>query len=191
MIKCINVDHPKVIEHAVNILAQGGVIVYPTDTLYGFGVDATNDEAINKINHIKGRTGTMSVIAPDKNMAVNWMDITSERVETVKPYLGGRQTLIVPVKPNTVSTKILGDNNTLGIRIPDNSFCNELSLQFGKPIVTTSVNRTGEQPMNDPVQIESEFRSEVDLIIDAETLPESSGSTIYKIKDNNIIVLRK
>lgn len=191
MAKQIDVDHPQVIAYAVNILTEGGVIIYPTDTLYGFGADATNDTAIEKINIIKERSGSMSVIAANKNMAIDWMDITSKQIEIIEPYLGGAQTLIVPVKPNTVSSRILGDNNTLGIRIPDSILCNELSFQFGKPIITTSVNRTGKQPMNDPVQIESEFSSEVDLIIDAGTIPDSSGSTIYIFKDHKITILRK
>lgn len=191
MAKHIDVDHPQVIAYAVDILTKGGVIIYPTDTLYGFGADATNDTVIEKINKIKGRSVSMSVMAANKKMALGWMDITSKQIEIIEPFLGGAQTLIVPVKPNIVSSRILGENNTLGIRIPDNSFCNELSFQFGKPIITTSVNRTGKQPMNDPVQIESEFRSEVDLIIDAGTIPDSSGSTIYILKDHKITILRK
>ena len=192
MIKHINVDHPQAVKYAVNILEEGGVIVYPTDTLYGFGADTTNDEAINKINSIKGRrSGPMSVIASDKDMALGWMNITNTQIELIEQYLGGAQTIIVPVKPNIVSTKILGDKSTLGIRIPNNKFCNDLSFHFGKPIVTTSVNHAGEQPMNDPVQIESEFSSDVDLIIDAGTLPDSQGSMIYKFINNKIIVLRK
>lgn len=191
MVKRIKIDHTKVIEYAVNILKDGGVIVYPTDTLYGFGADATNDEAIDKINRIKGRSGPMNVMTVNINMAIDWMDINNEQMEMVKPYLGGSQTLIIPVKDNIVSSKILGEHNTLGIRIPDNHFCNELSFKFGKPIISTSVNRTNEQPMNDPIKIESEFSSEIDLLIDAGTLPESKGSTIYMLKDNNIIILRK
>ena len=191
MAKHIDVDHPQVVKYAVNILTEGGVIIYPTDTLYGFGADATNDTAIEKINKIKGRSGSMSVMAANKKMAIGWMDIASKQIGIIEPYLGGAQTLIVAVKSNTVSSRILGENNTLGIRIPDNKFCNELSFQFGKPIVTTSVNRTGEQPMNDPIQIKSAFRLEVDLIIDAGTIPDSSGSTIYILKDHKITVLRK
>jgi L-threonylcarbamoyladenylate synthase len=191
MVKHIDVDHPQVIAYAVNILTDGGVIIYPTDTLYGFGADATNDAAIEKINKIKERSVSMSVMAANKKIAIGWMNITSKQIETIEPYLDGAQTLIIPVKPNIVSSRILGENNTLGIRIPDNNFCNELSFQFGKPIVTTSVNRTGKQPMNDPVQIESEFSSEVDLIIDAGTIPDSIGSTIYILKDHKITILRK
>lgn len=191
MVKRIKIDHTKVVEYAVNILKDGGVIVYPTDTLYGFGADATNDKAIDKINRIKGRSEPMSVMAVNINMVIVWMDIDNEQIDTVKPYLGGSQTLIIPVKDNIVSSKILGEHNTLGIRIPDNHFCNELSFKFGKPIISTSVNRTNEQPMNDSIKIESEFSSEIDLLIDAGTLPESKGSTIYMLKDNNIIILRK
>jgi L-threonylcarbamoyladenylate synthase len=190
MVKCINIDHPNVVEYAVNILAEGGIIVYPTDTLYGFGADATNDEAIENINRIKKRSVPMSVMGANKKMVLNWMDINRKQIEIVGPYLGGIQTLIIPVKSNIVSTKILGKDNTLGIRIPNNNFCNELSFQYGKPIISTSVNRTGEQPINDPVQIESNFGSEINLLIDAGRLPESKGSTIYQFKDNKISILR-
>jgi len=191
MFKHIDINHPQVFKYAVNVLLKGGVIIYPTDTLYGFGANATDDEAVDKINQIKGRSGPMSVMAADENMAIDWMDVEDEHIEAVKPYLGGAKTLIVPINQNIVSTKILGEDNTLGIRIPNNKFCNEMSSQFGKPIVSTSVNRTSEQPMNDIVQIQSEFSSEVDLIIDGGTLPKSKGSTIYKLLDNNIIILRK
>jgi len=191
MVKHIHIDHPQAVEYAVNVLTAGGVIVYPTDTLYGLGADATKDEAIEKVNRIKGRSGPMSVMAANKNSVLDWMDITKMQSKIIEPYLGGTQTIIVPVNPNIVSTKILGKDSTLGIRIPNNKFCNELSFQFGKPIISTSVNRTGEQPMNDPVQIKSEFSSEVGLLIDDGTLPKSQGSTICKLKDNKIIVLRK
>jgi len=191
MFKHIDIDQPQAVRSAVNILKSGGVIIYPTDTLYGFGADATNDGAIDKINRIKDRSGPISVIAADERMAIKWMDVEGEQIDLVKPFLGGAQTLIVPVKHNIVSTKIIGKNNTLGIRIPYNKFCNEMSFQFGKPIISTSVNSTGKQPMNDPVQIQSEFRSEVDLLVDGGTLPKSKGSTIYKFMDDKIIVLRK
>jgi len=189
--KRININHHNAVKFAINILAEGGVIVYPTDTLYGFGVDATNDEAIEKINRIKERNGPMSVMAANIDMALDWIDIRDKQIEVIIPYLGGVQTLIIPVKNNIVNAKILGENNTLGIRIPNNKFCNELSSQFGKPIVSTSVNRSGQQPMCDPHQIELKFSPEFNLLIDSGTLPRSKGSTIYLFKDNNITILRK
>ena len=191
MVKRINIDDPQAVRYAINILQEGGVIVYPTDTLYGFGADATNESAIDKINRIKGRSVPMSVMAANKNMAFDWMSVSNKQREIIDTSLGGEQTLIVPVKPNIVSTKILGEDNTLGIRIPNNKFCNELSFQFVKPIVSTSVNRTEKTPLNNPIQIESEFGSEIDLLIDSGTLPDSQGSRIYQLNDNNITILRK
>jgi L-threonylcarbamoyladenylate synthase len=191
MVKRINIDNFEAIKSAITILNKGGIIAYPTDTLYGLGVDATNDKAIDKVNLLKGRSGPMSVMAANKNIALDWMDITTKQLEFIEPYLGGAQTLIVPVKNNIVSAKMLSGKGTLGIRIPNNDFCNELSLKFGKPIVSTSVNRSGKAPMNDPNKIELEFGSEIDLLIDSGTLLESKGSTIYKLKDNNITILRK
>ena len=191
MSKRININHHNAVKFAINILAEGGVIVYPTDTLYGFGADATNDEAIEKINRIKERNGPMSVMAANIDMALDWIDIRDKQTEVILPYLGGMQTLIIPVKNNIVNAKILGENNTLGIRIPNNNFCNELSSQFGKPIVSTSVNRSGQQPMNDPHQIELKFGLEINLLIESGTLSHPKGSIIYLFKDNNITILRK
>ena len=176
---------------ACEVLDSGGIIAYPTDTLYGFGADATNDSAIDRINLIKGRSGPMSVIAADQKMAIGWMDIDTEQIDKVLTCLGGPKTLIVPVNPSIVSAKILGIENTLGIRIPDNDFCNKISAVFGKPLISTSVNRSGNAPMNDPQLIGQEFNSEIDLLVDSGTMPASSGSTIYQLKDNNIIILRK
>ncbi len=178
------------IPRALEVLNSGGIIVYPTDTLYGFGADASNNEAIDKINTIKGRSGSMSVLAANKDIAIDWMNITKEQIKIIKPYLGGAKTLIVPVKPDIVSAKILGENRSLGIRIPDNHFCKNISEQFDKPIISTSVNRSGEQPLNDSEMIISEFAFEIDLLIDAGILPYSEGSTIYQFKNNKIKILR-
>lgn len=189
--KRIKTSNPTALSTAINVISDGGIIVYPTDTLYGIGVDATNDTAIDKINNLKGRSGAMSVLAPDISTAIEWMNLSVKQNDIVPFYLGGAKTLIAPVKSNIVSSKILGENNTLGIRIPDNDFCNMLSTEFGKPITTTSVNRTNDEPLNNPDLIESAFGNEIDLLIDGGTLPLSQGSTIYQLKNNNITILRK
>ena len=189
--KRINRNDPRAVEEAVQILKTGGVIVYPTDTLYGFGVDAKNDQAINKLNEIKGRSGPISVMASNTEIALEWMEISVEQGDLVPFYLGGPKTLIVPVKTNIVSPLILGDNQTLGIRIPDHPFCQKISAMFPNPITTTSVNRTNEKPMNDPDLISLEFAQEIDLVVDEGTLPASVGSTIYQFINNNVKIIRE
>ena len=121
--KRISIGNAQAIEEAVHTLSSGGIIVYPTDTLYGFGVDATNDLAINRLNKIKGRRGPMSVMAPDIETAIEWMNISIEQRDMVPFYLGGEKTLIAPVQSDIVSSLILGDNHSLGIRIPEHTFC--------------------------------------------------------------------
>jgi L-threonylcarbamoyladenylate synthase len=190
-LKILKVSNPDAITTAINVLNDGGIIVYPTDTLYGFGADATNYSAIEKIYIVKGRTGPISVLVSDIDTAISLMDIDIHQIDLVQLYLGGPKTLIVPVKHNVVSKQILGENSSLGIRIPSNKFCIELSKKFGKPITSTSVNRTNREAINNSKQIVAEFENEIDLLIDSGTLPNSSGSTIYQLKDNNIIILRK
>lgn len=185
-------NDPQAVSKAIDVLSSGRVIVYPTDTLYGFGVDATNDNAIHQLNKIKGRIGPISVIAPNSDTALSWINLPIEQLDLAPFYLGGAKTLIIPVKSGIVSKIILGADNSLGIRIPNNEFCNKLSEIFYKPITTTSVNRTNQEPLNDPELIEQYFKNDIDLLIDAGTLSPSKGSTIYKLdRNNNVQILRK
>ena len=180
-----------VLQVAGNAILFGGVIVYPTDTLYGFGVDARNENAIKRLNAIKGRTGPMSVIAPDVNTVLNWTNISYQDWEMVKKFLRGPTTIILPVKKGIVHSSILGKDGTLGIRIPSHSFGPELTSKLGFPITTTSVNKTYENPLNNPKDIIHKFDGEFDLLIDDGNLPKTKGSTIYKLEKSKLTIIRR
>ena len=182
-------DAPDIIQTTCDVLSQGSVIVYPTDTLYGFGGDATNGDAIKKINQIKGRTAPLSVLAPDRSTALSWMKLTEDEKILVSKKLGGASTIIVRVFKDIVHSSITGEYNTLGIRIPYHSFCQQLARKFGGPITTTSVNRTGDPPMTDPNHIYSEFKHEVDLLID-DGIISGRGSAIYIYKHGKLKIMR-
>ena len=186
----INASSKHVIEAAGNAILYGGIIVYPTDTLYGFGVDARNETAIKRLNKIKGRSAPISVIAPNSTTVLSWTDITYEDWGMVKQYLRGPTTIILPVKKGIIHPSIMGEDGTLGIRIPANPFGPKLCDKLGFPITTTSVNRSGQDPFNDPDEIIDEFDGEFDLLIDDGALPQSSGSTIYKLKKSKLKVIR-
>ena len=175
---------------ASDTILNGGLIVYPTDTLYGFGVDARNDSGIERLNNIKGRKSPMSVIAPNANTVFSWADITYEDWEIVKKFLHGYTTIILPIKSGIVHPSIMGNDGTLGIRIPAHSFATDLCNRLGFPITTTSVNRHGDPPLNSPDQIAMNFEEEFDLLIDDDDLPESTGSTIYKLEKSKLKVIR-
>ncbi|MED5219556.1 MAG: L-threonylcarbamoyladenylate synthase [Candidatus Neomarinimicrobiota bacterium] len=187
--KRISSDTPETINAVCDILSKGNVVVYPTDTLYGFGGDAVNGDAIKKINQIKGRTAPLSVLAPDRSTALSWMKLTEDEKILVSKKLGGAATIIVPVFKDIVHSSITGEYNTLGIRIPYHSFCQQLARKFGGPITTTSVNRTGDPPMTDPNHIYSEFKHEVDLLID-DGIISGRGSAIYIYKHGKLKIMR-
>ena len=176
---------------AQKVILDGGIIVYPTDTLYGFGVDARNKIAISRLNEIKRRRSPMSVIMHDKNMVLSCIDIPKKYHYKINKYLKAKSTIIIQVKSGVVHPDILGDNKSLGIRIPDHNFGPILCKRLGFPITTTSVNRTGNMPLNDPNKIIKAFDGEFDLLIDDGIIQNSRGSTIYKFENSRIKVLRK
>tara|TARA_B100000315_G_scaffold225935_1_gene232534 strand:- start:575 stop:1150 length:576 start_codon:yes stop_codon:yes gene_type:complete len=177
------------IEKAATILANNGIIIYPTDTLYGFGCDATNEKAIIKLNKLKNRTSPMSVLAPNKETASGWMDIPENEKTLPLEKLVGSTTIVVPVKEGIVHPSIQGENHSLGIRIPNHPFCDQLSMEFKNPITTTSVNRKGMPPMTDPEKIIEEFENEIDLFLE-DGIIEGKGSTVYKYENGALKILR-
>ena len=189
VIKIIHWENETAVEMACSVLNNGGVIVYPTDTLYGFGCDAKNESAIEKINTIKGRKAPMSVLAPNIEIAAKWMNISKHDKNNVLGKLGGPTTIIVPVNLGITSPSITGDKQTLGVRIPDHKFCQKLSKAYPNPITTTSVNRTRQEPLTNPEKILSEFSREIDLIIE-DGIIEGSGSTIYNFQDRELNIIR-
>ncbi len=177
------------VDRAVDIIMSGGVIIYPTDTIYGFGVDAKNDVAIKKLNRIKNRQDPISVLTDSVATAVSWAE-NNDDVKLITQELTGLVTLIYKIKERIVSTKILGEDHSLGVRFPDHPFCLALAKTCSTVITTTSVNRHGKQPLNNPHSIKNEFNDEVDLLIDGGDLSGKRGSYIYKIKDGNLITIR-
>ena len=189
VVKIIYWGNKTAVGMACSVLKNGGVIVYPTDTLYGFGCDAKNESAIEKINTIKGRKAPMSVLAPNIEIAAKWMNIPKHDKNNVLEKLGGPTTIIIPVKVGITSPSITGDKQTLGVRIPDHNFCQKLSEAYPNPITTTSVNRTRQKPLTNPEKILSEFTCEIDLIIE-DGIIEGSSSTIYNFQDRKLNIIR-
>lgn len=177
----IDVKNKDAVAVAIKVIQYGGVIIYPTDTIYGFGTDAANDEAIDKLNNIKGRSGPISVLAPDQETALSWSNISNDEHELIVSKLKRQTTVIYPVKKGIVSHKIMGEDGSLGVRIPNNAFCYELSKLSQNPITSTSVNRHGSPPINEPGNILEEIGAEIDLFVDGGSLVGNKGSSIYKL----------
>ena len=187
--KILNWKNKNALKKAAQTIFNGEILVYPTDTIYGFGCDATNEHAIKKINLIKGRQTPISVIAPSETNIENWFNVEKKHKNKILKRVFSSYTHIIPIKNNIVSKLILGDNKSLGIRKPNHPFCIQLSANYPNPITTTSVNRTGETPLKDPKLIYNKFKGEIDLIIEDGIL-NNKGSKIYKYDKGKFICLR-
>ncbi|MBL46385.1 MAG: threonylcarbamoyl-AMP synthase [Candidatus Marinimicrobia bacterium] len=188
--KYINISDVSAIDIASEVIQDGGLIAYPTDTLYGLGCDARNAQAIKKINLIKNRKTPISVIVWSLEVAASWTLASKKEFDEASTFIKESSTVILPVKNHIVHPSILADDGTLGLRMPHCDFPIALCAKLGFPITTTSINRTGQPPLSDPKLIKEQFDSEIDLIIDAGIIPNGKASTIYKLTNSKFSIIR-
>ncbi|OGF35050.1 threonylcarbamoyl-AMP synthase [Candidatus Falkowbacteria bacterium RIFOXYC2_FULL_48_21] len=182
-------EYPK-IKQAVDILKNGGGIVYPTDTIYGFGCDIFNKNAVDRIYKIKQKKATgFSFICPDLNEIAKYALVSDYAYKLLKRLLPGAYTFIFKAT-KMVPKDLIPNKKTVAIRIPDNRVCLDIVKQLGHPIVTTSVNVTHEPHFSDPLIIDKEFGDNVDLVIDAGILANDPSSVIDLSGDAPVIVRR-
>jgi tRNA threonylcarbamoyl adenosine modification protein (Sua5/YciO/YrdC/YwlC family) len=186
MIYRINPQNPqkRLITKAVDILKTGGVIAYPTDTIYGFGCDILNKKAIQRIYQIKkrDRSKPFSFICSDLKNISEYAQVTDYAYKTMKRLLPGPYTFILPgtkLVPKIMQTK----RKTVGIRVPNNNICLAIVEALGHPIISTSVGWSGREVLIDPQQIEETFGSQIELTIDGGILPNQPSSIISLLDD--------
>jgi tRNA threonylcarbamoyl adenosine modification protein (Sua5/YciO/YrdC/YwlC family) len=182
---------PEKINQVVEVLKGGGVIVYPTDTIYGLGCDIFNKNAVEKIYQIKKRDPKkpLSIICPNFEEISQYAIIQDYAFALMKKVLPGPFTFILKARSKTPKT-ILSKNKTIGIRIPDNIICLEIVKKLENPIITTSLNISGEKVMTEPSQLSKEMRNKIDLIIEAGNLWQIP-STIIDLSGNQPVLLRR
>ena len=178
-------------------LKQGKVIVYPTETVYGLGCDATNQEAVDKIFKIKKRQQNKPVLmlATDPHMMMRYIDWTPKLQEIYDKYWPGPLTVVTPVKFGcNLPQGVLAGDNTIAFRITEHSLASELIKKLGQPLVSTSANITEQKSSYDIEDVLDVFKNEIDqpdIIIDSGKLPDHAPSTIIKIINNKIEILRQ
>lgn len=190
----LNRNFDEAIKEACQVLRLGGVIVYPTDTVYGLGANACDSFAVNNIFKVKKRSYTkpLPVIARDFVWveALACIDVVSRRM--LKSIWPGAVTAVLPLKDH-ISSLVTAGRSSVGLRIPDFAFTDRLLEKFGYPLTATSANISGEEPTNDINKIIemfelSEYRP--NLIIDAGILPKSKPSTVVDMTTNEPKILR-
>lgn len=193
MILSLNPENPqqRLVNRVVECLKQGGVIAYPTDTIYGLGCDIFNKKGVKKIYQIKQRDPRkpFSFICADLSDVSNYAQVSNFAFKIMKRYLPGPFTFVLEatrVVPDVLTTR----QKTVGIRIPDNPITLSIVRELGHPIVTTSVNISGEESHCDPFIIDQQVGKQLDMVVDGGNLL-GEQSTVISLIDDQVEVLRQ
>ena len=185
----VNIKNKHCVEFASKLINDGEIIIYPTDTLYGFGVDATNRNAINNLNLLKKREQMYSIILNSISDIDNFAFINQNKLDYINKILPGPYTVILKSKKSSLSKLVNMNSGTIGIRIPKSNFILDVVKKINKPVVTTSVNIHGQKSIENVIEMEEVFPK---INIFKQGLATNSyGSTIIDLTKNDPQILRK
>ncbi len=189
----INPKNPqgRLIRRAAMVLAEGGIICYPTDTVYGVGCDIFNKKAIERVYRLKGkgRRDPLSFICPNLQGIAQYAHVSDYAYRVMRRLLPGPYTVVLPAT-RVVPDILMSNRKTVGIRVPDNRICLMLLEEFGKPIVSTSASLAGGEILHEPEAIAEALGPHIDLFLDS----GPSGlepSTVIDLTGEEPVVLRE
>lgn len=186
-------DLSKIIDQTLEVISNGGVILYPTDTIWGIGGDATNPEVIQKIYNIKKRPDSKSLVSLVSNFKM--LKSLTPVSETVQNILNNSLKPTTVIYDNVVGihSDALAEDGSAAIRISKDEYCETLIAKFGKPIISTSANISGNPSPSGFHSVSDEIKNLVDFIVPfrQEEVSENSASTILKVVGHEVIVIRE
>ena len=189
VLECSNYDH---IASCASTLSDGGIIVFPTDTVYGIGCNPYYDESVERIFQIKDRS-------EDKPLPVMGYSISDiEKLVHMSPlakslaqyFWPGALTIVSPCKDNNISRRVMAGGDNLAVRIPGNR-CTQSLLRLCKYLIGTSANVSGRKPCTSSYEVLSSGLSGFDLVLDGGALGGGIESTIIEVIDSNVRILRE
>ena len=165
------------VEAAAEVLRKGGIILYPTDTVWGIGCDATNEEAVARIYALKQSENkkSMLVLCGSADMVVRYVDKAPAIAYEVMELSETPLTAILP-GARGVAANLIPEEGTLGVRIPDHEFCSRMLRKFGRPIVSTSANISGEETPKTLAETDRRIVEGVDYVVD----PRCEGKATHR-----------
>ena len=190
-----SLSEENILEETVGTLKAGGLVVYPSDTVYGLLVDATNGKAVEKLLAFKNRPrGKAISVFVDWNILKETVNIEKTLLEKLQELLPGPFTIVLPSK-HKVSPLLESEDETLGVRIPDSPLVNKLIAQYKKPITATSANLAGRSPHYSVTSLlntlSSKKKSLIDLVVDGGVLKKRKPSTVVDFTKSEIKILRQ
>jgi len=191
----INIENPddKTVDTAIDILAKGKMIIFPTETLYGLGVDCENEQAVKRLYKNKQREENkpVSILISDIGMLFKYADTPSaDAIKLMDAFWPGPLTLVFKAQPN-VKSIITGGTGAIGIRIPSCVFCRKMVQRLGHALTATSANISGNPGCNDIGDIPERLRKAAGLILNGGKLEGTEPSTVLAVYDEKPVMLRE
>ncbi len=182
------------IQKCLEILNSGGTILYPTDTVWGIGCDATNQKAVDKIFEIKQRpaSSSMIVLLADKEDLLKYVNGFDEQVFTYLQNVTKPTTVIYP-GASGLAENVINNDGSIGIRLVQDEFCKHLIKCFGKPVVSTSANISGRPTPTTFAEIDEQIKKNVDYVVQHRSNETNAGAASAIIKwngANDIVIIR-
>ncbi len=188
----VNTPHQRTINRVVEVIKKGGIVVYPTDTIYGLGVDLYNKRAMEKILRIKKQKSNkpLSFILPDLKDISKYANISDSAYKIMRKVTPGQYTFVLNATKE-VPKLLLHKRKTVGIRIPDAPFALRIVEELGHPILSTSVPEGEDEGYHtDPLEIAEKFGHEIDMVLDAGVL-FNNPSTIVDFTSGEPEIIRE
>jgi len=187
--KIININDPEAVRSAAKVLQSGGVVMHPTETCYGLAVDIFNEKALEKLYGIKGRNEKkpVSILVSSLEMAQKYGDFSEKALELAEKYWPGPLSIVV-LRSENLPEFVNPGENFVSIRFSNFEFCTKLVLVLGRPVTTTSANKTGEPQL---YNVDVNGFEGVELTIDGGELLKNKPSTIVKVNGDSVEVLRQ
>jgi tRNA threonylcarbamoyl adenosine modification protein (Sua5/YciO/YrdC/YwlC family) len=182
---------PRLVGRVVELLISGGIVAYPTDTTYGIGCSIFNKRGIERIYILKQREKKkpFSFVCSEISEVAKYAKVSNYAFKILKRYLPGPYTFVLSassIVPDLLVTK----QKSVGIRIPANKICMEIVKGLGHPIITTSANISGEEPIGDPEEVDRRLGKQLDIVVNGGVMSAEVSSVISLINDVPV-VLRK
>ncbi len=191
----VNPHHPEqgLIDRAVKILKEGGVIAYPTETFYGLGVDAENAKAVERIYAIKGRSFTNPIaliVAGQEDVERLVTEVAPEARKLMQAFWPGPLTLVFSAAPS-VSLRLTAGTGRIGIRISSHPIATALARTLGRPLTATSANLSGQAECQTADQVLTGLGDRIEAIVDGGETPGKAGSTVLDLAAQPPVILRE
>ena len=182
-----------IVQQTVRTIRKGGVILYPTETVYGLGCNAFDEKAIQRIFEIKERPETkpMLVLVRNRTMLQELVsEIPPTAFKLMECFWPGPLTLIFKARKN-LSSLLTAGSGKIGVRIPSNNFCLKLLKESQIPLVSTSANMSGKNVISSIKSLKRIFADKVDIVIDAGSSPSSLPSTVVDVSESKLAIIRQ